>query len=264
MKKEFFPLRAIRLAKEYRFLLEQLVARDFKTKYKRSVLGVFWSFLNPLLTMAVQYIVFSRIFNRGDESYFAYLLSGIVFFSFFSETTTMGLVSITGNAPLLRKVYIPKSIFPIARILSSSINLSLSLIPLFLVCILTGVKIQWTIIFFPGVIFLLMVFCLGMSFFLSAAMVFFRDLQFLWGVVVLLWMYATPIFYPESIIPQKFDAILLLNPMRHFLRFGRNVLINGVLPPPSTFIYCMIFSFGMFALGLFVFRKTQNKFVLNL
>ncbi|MGL4987463.1 MAG: ABC transporter permease [Treponemataceae bacterium] len=264
MEKESRFLRILRLSKEYRFLLEQLVIRDFKTKYKRSVLGVFWSFLNPLLTMLVQFIVFSKLFRNNIENYPAYLLSGIILFNYFTEVTSMGMVSITGNASLLKKVYIPKVIFPVSRILSSAINLSLSLAPLLLVCLLTGVKLQWTVIFFPFVIIMLMIFSLGMVFLLASLMVFFRDLQFLWGVVVLLWMYATPIFYPESIIPEKANAILMFNPLRHFLRFGRNVLINGHLPPLSTFVYCSAFSIGMFFIGLFIFRKTQKKFVLNL
>ena len=117
----------------YQFLLKQLVGRDFKTKYKRSVLGMAWSFMNPLLTMTVQYIVFSTLFKSNMANYPVYLLSGIVFFNFFSEAVSMGMTSITGNASLIKKVYMPKFVYPVARICSSLINLGLALIPLLLV-----------------------------------------------------------------------------------------------------------------------------------
>ena len=250
--------------KKYKFLMEQLVAKDFKTKYKRSVLGILWSFLNPLLTMIVQYIVFSTIFKSDIPNFPVYLLSGIVIFNFFTESCGMGLMSIVGNAPLITKVYVPKYIYPISRVFSSVINLLLSLIPLLIVMIITNTKINISIILVSFALICTLIFCIGMAFILSSAMVFFRDTQFLWNIAVMLWMYATPMFYPENIIPAKFSFILKLNPLYHFIRFIRICILNGVSPEPIVYLYCIIFSAGTLLIGTIVFKKTQDKFVLNI
>lgn len=249
---------------KYKFLLSQLVERDFKTKYKRSVLGVLWSFLNPLLTMSVQYIVFSTIFKSDIPNFPVYLLSGAVIFNFFSEACGMGLMSIIGNASLITKVYVPKYIYPVSRVFSSVVNLLLSLIPLILVMLVTKTHITFSILLVPFGLICTLLFCIGMSFILSSAMVFFRDTQFLWGVISLLWMYATPLFYPETIIPDKFSFILKLNPMYHFIRFVRITILQGVSPEPLAYLYCIIFSLGTLLIGALIFKKTQDKFVLNL
>lgn len=249
---------------KYKFLLSQLVERDFKTKYKRSVLGIIWSFLNPLLTMIVQYIVFSTIFKSDIPNFPVYLLSGIVIFNFFSEACGMGLMSIVGNSSLITKVYVPKYIYPVSRVFSSVINLLLSLIPLIIVMLLTKLNITISILLVPFALLCTVLFCIGMVFILSSAMVFFRDTQFLWNVVSLLWMYATPIFYPETIIPSEFSFILKLNPMYHFIRFVRISILNGVSPEPIAYLYCIIFSLGTLLVGALIFKKTQDKFVLNI
>ena len=197
--KKSLILNAMVALRRYHFLIKQLVDRDFKTKYKRSVLGVFWSFLNPLLNMLVQYIVFSNLF-RFDIPYFpVYLLCGNVIFNYFSESCGMALNSITGNASLITKVYMPKYIYPLTRILSSMINLLISLIPLAIVALIMGLwpTKAYILVIYP--LICLAIFCLGLGMLLASAMVFFRDIQFLWGVLVTIWMYLTPIFYPVSI-----------------------------------------------------------------
>lgn len=249
---------------KYKFLLSQLIERDFKTKYKRSVLGVLWSFLNPLFTMLVQYIVFSTIFKSDIPNFPVYLLSGIVVFNFFTEACGMGLMSIVGNASLITKVYMPKYIYPISRVFSSVINLLLSLIPLIIVMLLTKTSITPSILLVSFGLICTIIFCIGMSFILSSAMVFFRDTQFLWNVISLLWMYATPLFYPETIIPVKFELILKLNPMYHFIRFVRTSILQGVSPEPIAYVICIIFSVGTFLIGTLIFKKNQDKFVLNI
>lgn len=249
---------------KYKFLLEQLIERDFKTKYKRSVLGVLWSFLNPLLTMTVQYIVFSTIFKSDIPNFPVYLLSGIVIFNFFTEACGMGLMSIVGNASLITKVYMPKYIYPVSKVFSSLINLLLSLIPLLLVMIITKVNIGISILLIPFGIICTIIFSIGISFILASAMVFFRDTQFLWSVLSLLWTYATPIFYPESIIPDKFSFILKVNPLYHFIRFIRTCILNGVSPEPRAYLYCLIFAILTLVIGAIIFKKTEDKFVLNI
>jgi len=257
-------MRITNIFERYGFLIHQLVSRDFKTKYKRSVLGIIWSFLNPLLMMSVQYVVFSTLFKSNIANFPVYLLTGIVFFSFFNEASSMSLLSIVGNTALITKVYMPKYIYPVSRVLSSSINLGLSLLPLILVILLTGTRITPAFILLPYGILCLIVFSMGIGMALSSSMVFFRDTQFLWNVVSMLWMYATPIFYPESIIPPHFSFLLRFNPLYHFIRFSRTIVLTGVSPDPSAYFYCTAFAVGMLLFGAFVFKKTQDRFILHI
>lgn len=250
--------------KKYRFLIRQLVARDFKTKYKRSVLGIFWSFLNPLLTMCVQYFVFSTIFHADIPNYAVYLLIGIVSFNFFNEACGMALTSVTDNAGLIKKVYMPKYIYPLTRVMSSVVNLMISLIPLLIVCVFTGVEFHKSVVLTIYFLICLMIFSLGLGLLLSASMVFFRDTQFLWGVFSMMWMYATPIFYPESILPENFRFILRINPLYYFLKNTRICILDGLSPEPTVYVQCLAIALGMLVVGALVFRKEQDKFVLYL
>jgi len=248
----------------YRFLLEQLVSRDFKTKYKRSVLGMAWSFLNPLLTMCVQYVVFSTLFRSDTPNYPVYLLSGIVLFSFFTEAVSMGMSSITGNASLINKVYVPKYIYPVSKVLSSLVNLGLSLIPLLLVMLFTGTPFRISLLLLVYDLLCLLMFVTGMVLLLSTSMVFFRDTQFLWGVVSMIWMYMTPIFYPESIIPVRFLTLYHMNPMYQYITFARICIIDGASPAPMAYLWCLASAAVVLVLGITVFRRNQDKFVLYL
>ncbi len=259
-----YLVNAILAMKKYRFLIDQLVARDFKTKYKRSILGVFWSFLNPLLMMLVQYFVFSSIFQMDVANFPVYLLVGTVCFNFFSESSSMCLTSIIGNSGLLTKVYVPKYIYPLTRTISSVINMLISFIPLVLVCLFTGVHFEKSAVLSLFFFACLTVFCFGLGMFLSALMVFFRDMQFLWGVLTMVWMYATPIFYPEKIIPEQFRFVLDINPLFHFIKNVRICLIDGISPEPLVYIQCLLIALAMLVVGSVVFKKTQDKFVLYL
>lgn len=262
--KRSYVVNAVTAVQKYRFLIEQLVSRDFKTKYKRSVLGVFWSFLNPLLTMVVQYFVFSTIFKSDIPNYAVYLLIGIVSFNFFSEACGMALTSILGNAGLITKVYVPKYIYPLTRLISSVVNLAISLIPLLIMCIVTGVHFEKSAVLAVYFWICLIVFSLGLGMLLSASMVFFRDTQFLWGVLSMIWMYATPIFYPESILPEKFRFVLQVNPLYHFLKSIRMCILDGLSPEPIVYVQCALMALGMILVSAFVFKKSQDKFVLYL
>lgn len=247
---------------KYWFLIKQLVSRDFKTKYKRSVLGICWSLLNPILTMAVQYIIFSTIFRQNIENFPLYLLCGSVLFTFFTDSAGNGLMSIVGNASLISKVYVPKCIYPVSKVLSTAINLLLSMIPLLIVVFVTKAPITKAYLMIPFVVVCLITFCIGMSFLLSSAMVFFRDTQFLWGVVTILWMYATPLFYPETIIPEHFRFILDLNPMYHYVSFLRTIMLNGISPYLYEYVYCIGYSLIVLWCGIVVYKKTEDKFIL--
>ena len=248
----------------YAFLIKQLVSRDFKTKYKRSVLGMAWSFLNPLLTMSVQYIVFSTLFKSDIPNYPVYLLSGIVFMNFFNEAVSMGMTSITGNASLIKKVYMPKYIYPVSRILSSLVNFALAILTLFLVMLFTGTPFRPSLLLLVFDILCLLGFVMGMGLLLTTAMTFFQDTQFLWGVASLMWMYLTPVFYPESIIPAKLLTLYHMNPMYQYITFARICIIDGVSPEPMAYLWCIVSSLVVLALGIMTFKKNQDKFVLYL
>lgn len=259
--KDSYLLSAIYAVRKYRFLIRQLVSRDFKVKYKRSILGVAWSLLNPLLTMLVQYFVFSAIFKNDIPFYAAYLLIGVVLFNFFNEVCNMALFSILGNASLITKVYMPKYIYPLTRVLSSVINLGIALFPMLAVCLLTGVRFGKAAFLSAFFILCLMIFALGMAFLLSTAMVFFRDTQFLWSVFSMVWMYATPIFYPESILPENFRFVLTINPIYHFLKSARICLLSGISPEPNTYLQCLAMALAALVLGAWIFKKSQDKFI---
>lgn len=262
--KRSYIVNALIAINKYRFLIRQLVSRDFKTKYKRSILGVFWSFLNPLMTMMVQYFVFSTIFKNDIPHFAAYLIIGTVMFSFFSEACSMTLTSILSNASLITKVYMPKYIYPLTRTLSSAVNLSISLLPALIVCLVTGVELQKSVILSLFFFVCVAVFSLGLGMLLATSMVFFRDTQFLWSVLNMMWMYATPIFYPETILPDNLKFVLRINPLYYFLKSIRMCILDGLSPEPVVYFQCLMIALGMLLVGAFVFYREQNKFVLYL
>lgn len=247
--------------KKYEFLIKQLVSRDFKVRYKRSVLGVCWSFLNPLLMMMVQYLVFSHLFKSDIDNYPVYLLSGVVVFNFFTEATGQALLAIVGNASLISKVYMPKYVYPVTKVLSSCINLFMSLIPLFIVAAITHESFTRAYLMLPYILLCVLGFTLGMGMLLCTMMVFFRDIQFLWGVISMLWTYLTPIFYPITIIPQDIRPLFYCNPMYQYVSAVRSIMMDGITPQPIVFFTCTIAAVFMLLIGGFVFKKNQDKFI---
>jgi len=249
--------------KKYSFLLQQLVARDFKVKYKRSVLGVIWSLLYPLLTMAVMAIVFSNVFKFSTPgvNYLAYLLSGLVMFNYFSEASNLAMSSVVANFSLLNKIYIPKYIFPLSKCLFVGINFLLTLIPLYVVLIATGTGINIYHVFLPYAFLCLFMFTLGMGFILSAISVFLRDMFYIYGIVIMMWTYLTPIMYDISVIAEKLQIVLKLNPLYHYINFVREIMLYGRIPQPFTWIVCIVSSVIVLLIGVLVFKKTQDKFI---
>lgn len=248
----------------YRFLIEQLVRRNFNTKYRQSLLGVLWSFLNPMLTMLVQYLVFSALFQSSIEHFPVYLICGIIFFNFFNECVTLGMDSIVMNAPLLTKVAMPKMILPFSRALSSLINLLFSLLPLLVMMIFSGVRLSPALLLLPVALALLFCFSLGITLILATLNVFFRDTRFLWSVISLLWTYATPIFYPASIWPETLRPLFHLNPMVHPIDFLRQIVIFGTVPTSACWGGCLISAVVFLSLGMMIFHHFEDRFVFHL
>lgn len=252
------------IREHYSYLLKTLVNRDFRIKYQASVLGMLWSFLNPLLTMLVYLFVFSTLFRSNIEHFPVYLMTGIVLFNYFSDSTSQGMASIVVNRTLITKVYMPKMLYPLAKVLSCAINLMISFIPLAIVMLLTGVPFHKSLLLLPFVVIFIVMFCLGMSLILSTLNVFFRDIQFLWGVLITIWNFVTPIFYPESIIPAAFRTIYHMNPLYQIMHFMRCITLDGVAPSPLSFLYCFLAGGIPLLIGVIIFRKNQDRFVLYL
>ena len=251
---------------KYRPLMKELVIRDLKVKYRRSFLGYLWSLLNPLLMMAVMTIVFSFMFRSNIQNFPLYLICGNTLWSFFNESTTMAMTSVLGNGALIKKVYIPKFIFPISRVLSSFVTMSFSLVAILVVMIITRTPFRWPLLLFPIPLFLLLVFCIGIGMVLSALAVYFRDIMHLYGVITMAWMYATPIFYPldPSVLPQPIINIIKLNPMYHYINFFRQIVLYGTIPGINTWVACTFSALIFLFAGLIIFRKMQKNFILYL
>lgn len=250
--------------KKYNFLLRQLVSRDFKVKYKRSVLGVAWSLLYPVLTMCVLAIVFSNVFrmNVPGVNYLVYLLTGITFFNYFSEASNLSMSSILANFGLINKVYIPKYIFPLSKCLFVGINFLLTLIPLYAVILLTGTGLNWYHLLLPYSYVCLFMFTLGMGFLLSTAAVFIRDTLYIYGVLITLWMYLTPLFWDLSMLNNPFfETLLKFNPLYQYVNFARYIIFYKACPAPQAFVGCFVSAAAVLLVGALVFRKNQDKFV---
>ncbi|MFU0831522.1 MAG: Transport permease protein [Oscillospiraceae bacterium] len=246
--------------RRFSFLLAQLVRRDFKIKYRGSILGVLWSVLNPLLNMIVLSIVFSQVF-RAVDNYKMYLLSGLVIFNFYAEATSAAIGSIVYNFGLITKVYFPKFILPLSKTLSSAINLVISLVVFIFLGSFMGIKIWAGYFIIPYVLVCVLVFCAGMSFVLSVSQVFFRDTQYLYGVIITIWMYSTPILYPLNVIPENLLPIFKANPLYIFIDFLRQITLYSKVPTGESFLYCALWAVGMFIVGGIIFVKNQDKFI---
>ncbi|SEC12897.1 ABC-2 type transport system permease protein [Paenibacillus sp. GP183] len=246
----------------YKGLLREFVIRDLKIKYRRSFLGYLWSLLNPLLMMIVLSAVFSNIFKFDIPNFPVYLLSGQIIFNFFSEATSMSMSSILSGGALIRKVYIPKYMFPISRVLSSFITLVFSLIALLIVIVVTGVKVSPIILLFPLPLFYILIFSIGIGLILSVLAVYFRDMLHLYSVLLSAWMYLTPIIYPVNAVPEYVRSIIYSNPMYYFVEAFRDIVLYDQLPTFQNNIICIIYSLLSMAVGLFIFYRNQNKFVL--
>ena len=185
-------------------------------------------------------------------------------FNYFNEACSLTLTSIVSNASLITKVYVPKYIYPLTRVMSSFINFLISLIPLVIVVLISGLRPSWSFFLVIVPMICIALFCLGLGMLLATSMVFFQDTQFLWGVISIIWMYLTPIFYPASILPEQFRWIIKANPLYNFIDFMRTCIISGQAPEVSTYAACILWASGMLLIGTHTFIKNQDKFILYL
>ncbi|KAF1680116.1 ABC transporter permease [Veillonella sp. R32] len=243
-------------------LLKELVLRDLRIKYRRSFFGYLWSLMNPLMMMCILTIVFSQVFRFDIPNYSLYLIIGQVVFNFVSESTTSAMYSIVGNAALLKKVYVPKLIFPLSRVLSSFVTMLFSMVAIFIVMLITDVSITKKLLLLPIPLCFLLVFSLGVSLIVSAIAVYFRDMFHLYSVFTTAWSFLTPIFYPINIVPVEFKQMLLLNPLYYILLYFREIILEGAIPGFELTALCITISVLSLIIGLIIFKKLQNNFLM--
>lgn len=251
-----------------RFILQQLVTKDFKLRYRRSILGVVWSVLNPLLMMIVMSFVFSY-FLRGSSvaNYPLYLIVGNITFGLMNEATSTGLRSIIDAAPLLKKVKVDRWIFPVQKVFSGVVNFAFSLIAVVIVMLFFRVVPTWHIVWMIPALILLMAFCVGVSLLIGSLAVFFRDMIHLWSVLLTAWTYLTPIFWDLSLLtnsnaPWFVVSVVKLNPMYNYLDMMRCAIVYQTTPGTTVIVLAILWAALAVIVGTLVFRKTEHKFIL--
>ena len=253
-----------RTFKKYKYLLYQLVKKDIKLKYRSSYLGVLWTLLEPLLTMLVLTVVFSSLLGKRTKDFPVYILTGRLLYSFFSGSTKTALKSVRSNAGMIKKVYVPKYMYPCAGVISGYVMFLISLLVLFVVAAARGVRPTWHLLeaLFP--LFIVFVMTLGVGLVLSTIAVFFRDMEYLWGVALMLLMYACAIFYRvEDVVSESNRWIFRLNPLYAVIENFRNAVF-GLPMNVTAQLYSLGFSVVALAAGIFIFYKNQDKFILHL
>ena len=244
----------------YRELLKSNVKKEIRGKYKGSFLGVLWSFINPLLQVAVYAIVFPYIMRVQTDNYLIYLIIGIIPCTFFTTVINQGMITVRINAGIIKKVYFPREILPISVAVSGLINFLISCIIILLFCIFGGVGISWHLILLPFIAIIQFVLTLGIVFALSAINVYIKDTEYLIAFVLNMLFYATPILYESTLFPESIRFILYLNPMTQVVEAYRNIFLYHQLPDLGGFIYIVIISFILLGVGILLFRKLEKGF----
>ncbi len=244
----------------YRDLLSSLVRRDLTVRYKRSTLGFLWTMLNPLLTMAVLTVVFSYFFRFEVQHYPVYLLSGMLLWIFFSQSTSMAMNNVVWGGGLSSKIYVPKAVFVVSAILVGVINLALALVPLALIMLVTGQPFSLALLFLPVPILLTLLFALGVGLFVAALAVLFVDVVDLYQFGLTILMYLTPIFYPSSIIPAAYAPFFKLNPIYYFVEIFRAPIFLGVLPEGYMLVRALLIAVVTFLVGWWFFTRKSDEF----
>lgn len=247
--------------RQYQFLFEELVKRDFKKKYKRTVLGMVWSVLSPLLTLLVMKLVFTQFFGRNTLHYTTYLFCGNLIFSYFSESTSQGMSSLMGNASIFTKVNIPKYIFLLSKNVQTLINFGLTLCVFFIFCVIDKITFTWYFVLLLYPIGCLVLFNLGVGLILSALFVFFRDIKYLYDVFLKLLMYMSAIFYTVDHYSPEVQDLFLLNPVYLFIRYFRKIVIEATIP--TVWFHLLMAADVIIALGLgcWMYKKYNTKFL---
>lgn len=255
-----------RLSKD-RYILQQLVTKDFKLRYRRSILGVVWSVLNPLLMMIIMSFVFQYFLRSNLEHYSLYLIVGNITFALMNDATNGGLRSIIDASSLLKKVKVDRWVFPVQKVFSAAVNFAFSLIAVAIVMVFDGVMPTIHVLWFAVGLVLVMLFSIGIGLFIGALAVFFRDMIHLWSVVLTAWTYLTPIFWDLSLLtnsnaPRIVVWIVKANPMYNYLEIMRSAFVYQNSPSVTVLALAAIWAVIALVIGIAVFKKTEHKFIL--
>ena len=246
---------------ENRFLFEELVKRDFTKKYKRTVLGMVWSVLGPLMTLAVMAVVFTQFFGRKMEHYIIYMFCGNLLFSYFKEATNGGMLALHANTSIFSKVNVPKYMFVLSKSVSATINFGINLCVLFVFCIIDQVTFTWKFFLLIYPIVCLIIFNIGMSMMLSALYMMFKDLRYIYDVFTLLLMYVSAIFYSIDAYPLKKQYLFYLNPVYVYIRYFRKIILEGVIPRPFFHFLAALYALLALLIGVIIYKKNNYKFL---
>lgn len=244
---------------QFMFAVKQLVSREIKRKYARSYLGILWSVLNPLLSMAVLSLIFTTIFKRSIENFPIYFLTGQIIWSLFNTATSTSITAIVDNKSLLMKVKLSKQTFITARVLTAVVNFGYSFIAYILMMIVFKVHPSLSMLLLVADVFFLVLFAMGMSYILATLYVFFADVKHLYSVLLTLWMYASALFYPVESLSQIMRTVVEINPVYAYIAFARECVLQGSIPDAIRWFQIILWGVGSFACGYIVFRKNENK-----
>lgn len=245
---------------QYRDLIFQLIRRDIVARYKRSVLGIAWTMLQPLGMMVILTIVFSQLFHQ-IEGYPVYVLSGLIAWTFFSQTTNAAIHQMVWGGTLLRRIYLPRTAFAVSAVGTGLVNIMLSVIPLILIMLVIDVPLRWSLLILPYSFLLLAAFSLGVGLLLSSLAVFFPDVTEIYQVLLVGWMYLTPIIYPKEVIPEIYRKLLFnLNPMYHLIEVFRKPIYEGVIPDLGTLTLGTVISLSTLIIGWLFFSRKVDEF----
>lgn len=245
--------------KQYWFVIRELTSRELKRKYARSYLGVVWSVLNPLLLMIVMTMIFSYMFRRQIENFPVYYLTGSLFLTLYDQATTTAMNALVDNRNLLLKVKFPKQVFVLSRVYTAVVNFGYSLLAYAIVAIVLGVRPSITVILIPVDILFAILFALGAGHILAIIYVFFADIRYLYTVFLRLLLYSCALFYPVDRLPVYMQKIIGFNPVYLQILFARECVMYGHVPEPWVWFRMILSSLVMFFLGLYIFRKYENK-----
>lgn len=254
-------MKTLQKLKKHQFLFQELVHRDFTKKYKRTVLGIAWSVLSPLLSLLVMNLIFGTLLGSEIEHYTIYLFSGQLIFSFFSDSTTEGMTSLLNNADIFTKVNVPKYLFLFSKNVSSLINFGITLAVYFLFVLANGVPITWKFLLLAYPILCLVIFNLGVGLILSALYVFFRDIQYLYSIFTMLLMYMSAIFYSIDTFPQIGKNLFLLNPIYVYIRYFRKIVLEQTIPTIWFHLIAIGYALIVFAIGSWIYKKKNHSFL---
>lgn len=246
---------------DYRQMIFSLVRKDLRGRYKGSVLGFLWTFINPLLQLVVYTIVFSFILPTNIDKYYLYLFVGLIPWIFFSSSITGGSSSIVAQKDLVKKIYFPRQVIPISYVTSCFVNMLLCFVVIFIVIIISGIGVNpVALLCLPIIMIVEYILALGMALFASAITVYFRDLEHILGILTMAWMYMTPIMYDKSIVPEELLPVFNLNPMTHVIECYRAVLYYKKVPELESLLSSLGLGILFLVLGHFVFLKLQKHF----